>query len=72
MLFATADAISAAVGVQWLKQHQLPVLALTGVLTLSPLAIDEAHKATGLPVLDVQMLRDPKSRTESVNKPAET
>lgn len=60
VLFAAGDAAGAAAGVEWLKQHQLPVLGLTGALTLSPLAIGEAHRATGLPVLDMQMLRDPE------------
>lgn len=60
VLFAAGDAMGAAAGVAWLEQHQLPVLGLTGILTLSPLAIGEAYRVTGLPVLDVQMLRDPE------------
>ncbi|MFB2975017.1 hypothetical protein [Microseira sp. BLCC-F43] len=38
------------------KRH-LPVLAISGLLTASPLAMGEAVTATGLPVLDLEMLR---------------
>jgi hypothetical protein len=59
VIFAAGDALAAAAGVEWLKQHNLPIWALSGVITLAPLAVREVQRATGLPVLDSQMLRDP-------------
>ncbi len=57
VLFAAGDALGAVTGVEWLHRHQLPVIGISGLLTASPLAIREAAKATGLPVLDLEMLR---------------
>ncbi|MDQ3871326.1 MAG: DUF1611 domain-containing protein [Chloroflexota bacterium] len=51
VLFAASDAMGAAAGVAWLRERGLNVVAVTGVLTASPLAIREAEHATRLPVL---------------------
>lgn len=51
LIFAAGDALGAAGGVQWLRGQNLPVIAVSGMLTLSPLASREAEHATGLPVL---------------------
>ena len=50
VIFAANDALGAQAGVGWLAARQLPVIAITGVLTSAPLAIREAEAATGLPV----------------------
>jgi hypothetical protein len=56
LLFSSNDAMGAAAGVRWLADAALPVLAVTGTLTQSPLARREAHAATRLPVLGLDDL----------------
>lgn len=58
IIFAASDAMGAASGMEWLEQRGLPVLAVTGCLTSSPLAMEEAARATALPVLGLQDLAD--------------
>ena len=59
IVFAAPDSLGAAAGVEWLEQRGLPVLAVAGALTASPLAIQEASQATHLPVLGLAELLDP-------------
>ncbi len=59
IIFAAGSALGAAGGVEWLRRYKLPVLAVSGTVTTSPLATREAEKATSLPVLDLEMLRHP-------------
>lgn len=59
VIFAAGDAMGAAAGVACLKSKKLPVIAISGRLTASPLAISETEKATGLPVLDKAALSSP-------------
>jgi hypothetical protein len=56
MLFASGDALGAVGGVDWLEHRALPVIAVTGALTASPLAVREAAAATRLPVLGLDAL----------------
>jgi hypothetical protein len=56
MIFAAKDALSAVAGVEWLQRHDLPIRAVSGILTASPLATREAHTAIGLPILDLDTL----------------
>jgi hypothetical protein len=56
VVFAANDALGAQAGVAWLAARQLPVIAITGVLTSSPLAMREAEAATGLPVFNTMAL----------------
>lgn len=56
ILFASNSAMGAKGGVDWLRARNRPPLALSGVLTTSPLAMREAAKVTGLPVLSRQEL----------------
>ncbi len=56
VLFAAGDAAGAVSGVSWLHQRGLKVLAVSGVLTGSPLAVREAKKVTGLPVIETKSL----------------
>lgn len=58
IVFAAPDAMGATSGVEWLEQRGLPVLALSGCLTASPLAVAEAAEATSLPVLGPDDLQE--------------
>ena len=59
LIFTAHDAMGADAGVQRLRQSRLPVLALSGMITQSPLAVRETQEATGLPVLDSHTLSNP-------------
>lgn len=63
VIFAANDALGAQAGVAWLAARQLPVIAITGVLTASPLASREAASATGLPVFNTASLARPHVAT---------
>jgi hypothetical protein len=60
VLFAATDALSATAAVQYLRDLGLPLLAISGMVSASPLAGREAAAMTGLPVIDVAGLRDPQ------------
>jgi len=64
VVFAAGDALGARAGVEWLRRHALPVWAVSGLLTASPLACREAEVATGLPVLTQDQLAQGGWRTE--------
>lgn len=64
VLFAAYDALGAAAGVAWLDRHGLAPLALSGVLTSSPLATREAEEATGCDVWGLARLEDPERARE--------
>jgi hypothetical protein len=57
LLFAANSALEATAGQQWLKQYQLPLLGVSGTITMSPLAMKEAITATGLPIFTPQQLQ---------------
>jgi hypothetical protein len=59
LLFASYDALGASAGVRWLHEHGLAAIAVSGVLSASPLATREAAAATGRPVWDLAHLSDP-------------
>jgi len=56
VVFAAGDALGAATGVSWLGERGLPVIALSGLMTASPLAIREARAHVDLPVHSAQAL----------------
>ena len=56
VIFAASDPVSAATGVDWLRRRELPIVAISGAITRSSLAMREATAATGLPVLDGEAL----------------
>ncbi len=60
LMFSSGDAMGACAGVQWLRERQLPVMALSGTLSRSPLARREAQAALQLPVLGLDELSDPQ------------
>lgn len=59
VIFTANDALGAQAGVAWLTARQLPVFAVTGVLTASPLAQREAEDSCGLPVYHTDSLARP-------------
>lgn len=59
ILFAAGDAMGGAAGVSWLQERKLPVRGLTGLLTASPLAMEEANAAVDVPILNLEALSDP-------------
>lgn len=63
VIFAAGDAMGASAGVSLLQAHSLPVLGVSGALTQSPLAVQEAEAAIGLPVWTAQVLRNPEVET---------
>lgn len=64
VLFAAYDALGAAAGVAWLSGHGMAPLALSGVLSSSPLATREAEAATGCEVWGLSRLEDPELARE--------
>jgi len=58
ILFTARDAMGADSGVQWLRARQTQVLALSGLLSASPLQAKEAVAAMGLPVHTIEDLSD--------------
>jgi len=56
VIFAAGDAMGACGGADWLHQRNLPVVALSGCVSASPLAAREAQHITGLPVLGLDEL----------------
>jgi hypothetical protein len=60
VVFAASDAMGAQAGAEWLGQAGHRVLAISGKMTASPLALREAEAATGLPVLTSEALRTPE------------
>ncbi len=59
LLFAAGEAMGGRAGVEWLNQLDIPVLALSGALTRSPLAIREVENALNIPVLTKKALSRP-------------
>lgn len=59
VIFAAGDAMGAAAGVAWLRERHVPVRAVSGALTASPLAVQEAAAAIAMPVLTIDDLRNP-------------
>ena len=64
VLFAACDAMGAMAGARWLRSRDLPVLALSGLLTAAPLQREESVIATGLPVFSRQDLARPTTAIE--------
>jgi hypothetical protein len=64
VVFTAGEAMGAAGGVAWLRAHGLPVVAVSGVLTSSPLAMREALGAAEVPVHASQSLVRPEIAAE--------
>ncbi|MDF3142205.1 MULTISPECIES: DUF1611 domain-containing protein [unclassified Streptomyces] len=59
IVFAAGDSVSAVAGVRLLRDEGLPVVALSGVLTSSPLATAEAVAGVDVPVYATSALSAP-------------
>jgi hypothetical protein len=64
VIFAAPDALGAIEGVRRIQALRLPLLGVGGLLTRSPLAVQEARPRFDVPILDSAMLRDPGSARE--------
>ena len=60
VVLAAADAMGACSGVQWLASRDLPLRAVSGLVTASPLAAREAREACGAEVIDTRALCEPE------------
>ncbi len=60
VVLAAADAMGACAGVQWLASRGLPLRAVSGLVTASPLATREAREACGAEVIDTKALGEPE------------
>lgn len=59
VVLAAADALSAVEGLRWLQAQGLPVLALGGAVTRSPLALREVAAETDVPAIGNDDLAQP-------------
>ena len=59
IIHAAQDAVGAVAGIQWMTAQQLPIAAISGVVTRSPLAIREVEGWSTLPVIETRALSDP-------------
>jgi hypothetical protein len=59
VIFTASDALGATAGLQLLRAANLRVAAVSGVLTSSPLAVQEASAAIDAPVLGTLSLCEP-------------
>ena len=67
LLYAIPDALSAVGGCHKLAEIGITPLALTGLISSSPLNVFEAEDATGLKVLSREALRDPAQASSLFN-----
>lgn len=58
-VFTATDALSAVAGISWARSRELAPLAVSGMITLSPLAQREAEPSVGVPILSASELCDP-------------
>jgi hypothetical protein len=58
VLFAAPDAMAAIGGVEWLRRHGLPLIGVSGLISLSPLAVREAESVMGCAVIGLDRLRN--------------
>jgi len=60
MLFAATDALGATAAADHLGDVSVPLLAISGLVTASPLGVRETVQATHVPVVDIAALREPE------------
>jgi hypothetical protein len=59
VVFSSGDSLGVLGGLQVLRQYGLTPTALSGLITASPLLMQEAQAFTGLPFLDLYACADP-------------
>lgn len=69
VIFAAGDAMGGYAGAAWLDNAGLPVLAISGRMTQSPLALRELAAATERPCLTAAELRSPEIATSLAATP---
>jgi len=67
-VFAGCDAMGAVAGADWLRTRELPLLAVSGVLTAAQLQRQEAMLATGLRALSRQDLAYERTALELIER----
>lgn len=60
VVFAGTDSVGTVAGVQWLEALSLPLTAVSGLVTRSPLAVREVESWVQIPVLPTMSLSDPE------------
>jgi hypothetical protein len=58
VFFAASDSLSAETGVRSMREYGLPVRAIAGSVTQSPLASREAEEALSLPCMNIERIMD--------------
>ncbi len=66
LMFAAPDALGAVGGVKVLGEYALRPFAISGMVTRSPLAVEEASKTTGIRLMTREDLCDPASVSEAL------
>jgi len=68
-IFAAGDPLAAAAGVRVLRSWGIRPVAISGVVTMSPLAVKEAQTATGLPCVTASDLERGKLNARLLESP---
>ena len=68
MIFAAPESMGAVAGCGWLRERNLPLRSLAGVMASSPLQVREVREQTGLPVYGLSDLLDPPTAAKIVEK----
>jgi hypothetical protein len=58
LFFAAGEALGVVAGVQWIRKRNLPLVAVSGLVSVSPLGAAEAAEATGASVVTIQELEE--------------
>lgn len=72
LMFAAPDALGAVGGVKVLEEYNLRPFAISGMVTRSPLAAEEARAATGVRLLTREELCDPESVSSALSETLRT
>ena len=65
-IYTCNDALGVKSGTDILRAHNLPILALSGAITASPLGVREVQQQTELPVITRRGLMSPETATQLV------
>jgi len=68
VVFAAADAMGAAAGIDWLARERHRLLGITGTVTSSPLQRTEAETVTGQRVIPTHQLADPELASDLLHR----
>jgi hypothetical protein len=71
VLFTARDSMGALAGIDWMRQRDIKVVGLSGVMTAAPLQCTEANLATGLETYSREDLSDVRVARELLGRAAE-